>query len=66
MVTKGSPRKARARSQRAERSPRDLAFYSKCDERPVASGGPWSELVSGKQSRAGKQEDAVEEEEDMA
>ena len=49
MVIKGSPRKARARSQRAQRSPKDFGFYSKCEEKPVASGGPWSELVSREQ-----------------
>lgn len=49
VVIKGSPRKARARSQRAQRSPKDFGFYSKCEEKPVASGGPWSELVSREQ-----------------
>lgn len=49
MVTKGSPGKARARSQRAQRAPKDFGFYSKHEERPAASGGPWSELASREQ-----------------
>lgn len=68
MVTKGSPRKARARSQRAQRSPKDFGFYSKCEEKPVwpVEGHGLSWFPGSKSGgRETGQEDAVEEEEDM-
>lgn len=40
VVTKGSPRKARAC-----RPLEDFGFYSECDEQPLGRGGPWYAVV---------------------
>lgn len=44
VVRKESPRAAGARSPRVCRALKDVGFYSKCEERPLAKGVAWQAL----------------------